>query len=267
MSAYFNAAADTASYAQAARVEMMEKTARDAVAVMAIISDAYKASKGTTPAHDRYWDHAAAKFLGTEDTRGVTVFNRAQKRAANYGTLDAADAAAANKKIIAALNAGKAATTTQARSAQYGAIVSQMKVIYSQCVLRYAYLVDQDIATGADFKEHQAEGQAFWRVIAPWVKDASANGAVYLEGIFNLARAPTHSNHFCHAKEILGLMGISGADMGTLEGTERINCEGVSAPENAHEYFANGGDVVSAASARLTALFGVCFAALVAVFA
>ena len=104
-------------------------------------------------------------------------------------------------------------------------------------------------------------------MIAPWVKDASANGAVYLEGIFNLARAPTHSNHFCHAKEILGLMGISGADMGTLEGTERINCEGVSAPENAHEYFANGGDVVSAASARLTALFGVCFAALVAVFA
>ena len=267
MSAYFNAAADTPSYAQAARVEMMEKTARDAVAVMAIISDAYKASQGTTPAHDRYWDHAAAKFLGTEDTRGVTVYDRAQKRAANYNTLDAAGAAAANKKIIAALNAGKAATTRQARSAQYGAIVSQMKVIYSQCVLRYAYLVDKDIATGADFTEHQAEGQAFWRVIAPWVKDASANGAVYLEGIFNLARAPTHSNHFCHAKEILGLMGISGADMGTLEDTERINCEGVSAPENAHEYFANGGDVVSAASAPLTALFGVCVAALFAVFA
>ena len=61
MSAYFNAAADTASYGQAARIEMMEKTARDAVAVMAIISDAYKGSKGTTDAHDRYWDHAAAE--------------------------------------------------------------------------------------------------------------------------------------------------------------------------------------------------------------
>ena len=267
MSAYFNAAADTASYGQAARIEMMEKTARDAVAVMAIISDAYKGSKGTTDVHDRYWDHAAAKFLGTDATRGVTVFNRAQKRAANYGTLEGADAAKANSLIITALKLGKDATTTQARLAQYDAVVSQMKVIYSQCVLRYAYLVDQDIATGADYTEHQAEGQAFWRVIAPWVNAVDENGAVYLEGIFNLARAPTHSNHFCHTKEILGLMGVTSRDMGTLEGTERINCEGVSAPENAHEYFANGGDVVSAASARITTLFGVCIAALVAVFA
>ena len=186
---------------------MMEKTARDAVAVMAIISDAYKGSKGTTDVHDRYWDHAAAKFLGTDATRGVTVFNRAQKRAANYGTLEGADAAKANSLIITALKLGKDATTTQARLAQYDAVVSQMKVIYSQCVLRYAYLVDQDIATGADYTEHQAEGQAFWRVIAPWVNAVDENGAVYLEGIFNLARAPTHSNHFCHTKEILGLMG------------------------------------------------------------
>ena len=92
--------------------------------------------------------------------------------------------------IITALKLGKDATTTQARLAQYDAVVSQMKVIYSQCVLRYAYLVDQDIATGADYTEHQAEGQAFWRVIAPWVNAVDENGAVYLEGIFNLARAP-----------------------------------------------------------------------------
>ena len=113
MSAYFNAAADTASYGQAARIEMMEKTARDAVAVMAIISDAYKGSKGTTDVHDRYWDHAAAKFLGTDATRGVTVFNRAQKRAAVFPRRRRRREA--NSLIITALKLGKDATTTQAR--------------------------------------------------------------------------------------------------------------------------------------------------------
>ena len=42
-----------------------------------------------TDMHSRhYWDNGAAKFMGIEgSTRTATVFDRADKRAANYGTL------------------------------------------------------------------------------------------------------------------------------------------------------------------------------------
>ena len=264
MTDYLTNAADDTTMATAARKEIVEKTVRDQVAVMAILSDLYKGSKGTTAAHKRYWDHGAAKYLGTDDARSATVYNRANKRAADYGTADdTSGEAKANHAVVAALVAGKTADTVQARSRQYDAVVTQMKVIYGQCVVRYAYLIDQDIATGADYAEHQAEGQAFWRVIAPWVKDVDPNGATYLEGIFDVARAPTHAEHFCHAKEIVLRMGV---ELGTLEGTGGINCEGRSAPEDAAAYLAGDGILSGAGTnaARLVAVVAV--AAVAALF-
>ena len=261
MTDYLTNAADDTTMATAARKEIVEKTVRDQVAVMAILSDLYKGSKGTTAAHKRYWDHGAAKYLGTDDARSATVYNRANKRAANYGTADdTSGEAKANHAVVAALVAGKTADTVQARSRQYDAVVTQMKVIYGQCVVRYAYLIDQDIATGADYAEHQAEGQAFWRVIAPWVKDVDPNGATYLEGIFDVARAPTHAEHFCHAKEIVLRMGV---EIGTLEGTGGINCEGRSAPEDAAAYLAGDG-ILSGAGTNAARLVAVAAVAAVA---
>jgi hypothetical protein len=49
-------------------------------------------------------------------TRSATVFNRADKRAANYGTLSGtgdAAVATANKKILTALNAGAATESVE----------------------------------------------------------------------------------------------------------------------------------------------------------
>ena len=46
-------------------------------------------------------------------------------------------------------------------------------MIYAQATLRYAYLVDRDLADGHAYEEHQAEGLAFYNTISAWVKKSS----------------------------------------------------------------------------------------------
>ena len=278
ISSYFYAATDGTSISSnsAARAEIIEKTARDAAAVNAILSDLHKGTMGTEfyPADvaRRHWDAGAAKYLGTVEARSSTVYNRADKRAANYGTLDGDGSTAnANKAVVAALTAGAAATSTSTKVAEFHKVVAQIKVIYAQCVLRYAYLMDSDVIQGAAHDEHQAEGQAFWRVLAPWVKEVDGNGALYLEGIFDMSHAPHHSNHFCHAKEVLDKLNINAADMGTLENTGSINCDGHFVPKNAADYFAKAGHEighVDSAAARTPTVFAALVSlALALVFA
>ena len=274
MTEYFYAATDGTSLTSSAagRAEILEKTARDAVAVNAILSDLYKGTRGSEvyPAAvaRRHWDRGAAKFIGAAGNT-ATVYGRADKRAANYGTLTTdGTTAKANKAIIAALNAGRATTDTAVKVAEFHKIVAQMKVIYAQCVLRYAFLIDSDVSTGGSYAEHQAEGQAFWRVLAPWVNEKDRDGAAYLTGIFDLSRAPAHTNHFCHAKGILNKLDINAADFGTLEKTSGINCDGINAPDDPATYFStsdtkNTAAVSSAAGA--TGVMPTAFAAIVSV--
>ena len=57
-----------------ARRELVEKTAKDAASVQAVISDLYKATTatpGTDASVDRYWDHGAAKYVGNTLDRGL----------------------------------------------------------------------------------------------------------------------------------------------------------------------------------------------------
>ena len=266
VNAYIETAFDSSStLATAARLEIIEKTARDNVAVQAVISDLYKA-QATSDADlsTVFWDHAAAKFLGPAITdantdRSQTIYARADKRAANYGTLDdTGEYAKANKAIIEEFNS---ATTIPSRQSAYTKIVTQIKVIYAQCVLRYAYLIDANLG---NYVEYQAEGQAFWKILAPWVNDVDENGAIYLEGIFDTARAPTHGDHFCHAKEIIAKLNLPATDFGTLEGTAGIDCTGRTVPADAAAYLATAATPVSAAPATLRA--GI-FAALASVAA
>ena len=236
----------------AAREEMIEKTIRDAIATQAILSDLYRGSLGVTDAHDRYWNHGAAKYIGTSDDRSVTVYNRANKRAGNFGTFGAdGETAVANEVVVAALNAGAAASSASARAAQYDIVKKQIFVIYSQCVLRYANYLDGAFMDGGEYADHQAEGQAFWRVIAPFVKAVNANGATFLEGVFDLSRETSERTHYCRAKAILGDLGVTDAEIGTLEGIRYANCDGVEVPEDATEYLAAG--AVSGASPSFAA--------------
>ena len=222
---YINTAFDsTSTLATAARLEIIEKTARDNVAVQAIVSDLYKAQAATdADASKILWDHAAAKYLGTEADRSQTIYGRADKRAANYGTLLGSGDdtyAKANKKVI---DAFQTSNSINARKSGYTAIVTQIKVIYAQCVLRYAYLIDANLG---NYVEYQAEGQAFWKILAPWVNSVDEAGAEYLEGIFSTAHTPFHADHFCHAKGVIAKLELPAADFGDLEGTLGIDCTG-----------------------------------------
>ena len=222
---YINTAFDSGStLATAARLEIIEKTARDNVAVQAIVSDLYKAQAATdADASKILWDHAAAKYLGTTDDRSQTIYARADKRAANYGTLLGSGEdtyAKANKKVI---DEFISASTIPARKSAYTKIVNHIKVIYAQCVLRYAYLIDANLG---NYVEYQAEGQAFWKILAPWVNSVDEAGAEYLEGIFSTAHTPFHADHFCHAKGIIEKLELDSSDFGTLEGTAGIDCTG-----------------------------------------
>ena len=269
MTDYLETAVDneaTPTTNSAAREEMIEKTIRDAVATQAILSDLYRGSQGVTDAHDRYWNHGAAKYIGTEDDRSVTVYNRANKRAENFGTLgDDGETAVANEVAVEALIAGAASGVTAAtRAAKYDIVKKQILVIYSQCVLRYANYLDGAFIDGSEYADHQAEGQAFWRVIAPFVKEVNANGATFLEGIFDLSRETSEKTHYCRAKAILGDLGVTDAEIGTLEDIRYANCDGVEVPEDATEYLATTG-AVSGAS-RFAAAFSVAAVGAAATF-
>ena len=268
MTTYITAAADnekTPTSSSAARVEIIEKTIRDAVATQLILSDLYRGTLGLTDAHDKHWDHGAAKYLGTDGDRSVTVYNRAEKRAENFGTLTdntAGDPEAdANYAVIAALKAGKTATTAAQRVAQYNVVKRQIQLVYSQCVLRYANYLDAAFLDRTDYAEHQAEGQAFWRVIAPFVKQVNANGATFLTGVFDLSREVSEHTHYCRAKTILSDLGLAfGEDTegGSLTGIRNDNCDGVEVPEDATEYLAK------APSSGAAPKFGVALASVVA---
>ena len=255
---YIETAFDSSStLATAARLEIIEKTARDNVAVQAVISDLYKAQATTDPdASTVHWDHAAAKYFGPDNTedRSQTIYARANKRGANYGTLDTnpntdGKFAKTNKVVMEEFNG---ATTIPSRKTAYTKIVNQIKIIYAQCVLRYAYLIDTNLG---NYVEYQAEGQAFWKILAPWVNDVDENGAVYLEGIFDTARAPTHGDHFCHALEIIRKLDLRATDFGNLEGTGNIDCSGRTVPTDAAAYLATAAPVSAAPATFRAGIF------------
>ena len=244
MTAYIEAAADnekTPTTNAEARREMIEKTVRDAVATQAILSDLYRGAQGFTAAHKWYWDRGAAKYFGTNAERSVTVYNRADKRAANFGTFETdGRTAKANAIVLTALNAGRGASTKQARLAQYEIVKKQILVVYSQCVLRYANYLDIAFLDGTAYAEWQAEGQAFLRVISPFIKERNPNGATYLDGVFSLSREVAERTHYCRARSIIADLGVTSTEIGALEDLRNGNCDGVSVPEDATSYLAAG---------------------------
>ena len=161
-----DATSAVSSYSTAgAKNEAIEKTLQDSLAMQSIISDlehAYHTEHSHTPAQkDAYWDSAAAKYFGTAAARSYTIYARANKRGDNYGQMSGSPAySATNTAILTAFNAGPSETNAKT-------IIRNLKVIYTQAALRYAYLVDEDLAEGTDWNEHQAEGFAFYNNIAP----------------------------------------------------------------------------------------------------
>lgn len=184
----------------------------DAVGVMEGLSSCEKAVKDSSAA---LWDHCAAVLIG--DMKN-SVYGRAQKRGANYGT-QTGGVAHANTAMIAALNAGMSA-------ANKDKVLQQVYVTYVQASLRYAWKVDDDIAgvPRKEVREHQGEGAAFFRIVAPLT---DKDGAAAIEKMYKVDSSidGTPNQYFCATKATLDssfpdLVSLTG----TLEKTEDIDC-------------------------------------------
>jgi hypothetical protein len=205
------------SNSEPARLEAVEKTMWDATMVNAIASDLHRGISDKNA-----WDAAAAKYFGKATTRSTTIYGRANKRAANFGTLSSDGVTAkVNVAISAAFKSGQSQNN-------HDIILKSIKTIYAQCAVRYGLMLDQDVASGADYREHQAEGWAFWRVLAPWVSEVDSSGAQVLDYMFNTATTPNHANHYCFAVNVVKNLNIAAEDMGVHEGAPSLDsCVGI----------------------------------------
>ena len=186
-----------------------------------------------------YWDHAFAKFIGTENARGKTIYARANKRGANYGQNDNNGVSVAAKSIICLLIDGQA---TRCGSPPSSDIEHTIQVIYAQATLRYAYLVDRDLADGRAYKEHRAAGLAFYNTISAWVKNEPRLANVRRRqmpktrrNLFDVNTVPEWYNYysFCAVKKVMvAFLGSSASQMGTLENTGDIGCAAASSTSN-----------------------------------
>lgn len=139
------------------------------------------------------WDEAWAFYHGSAP--GCSPHATAQSRAANFNTMGAdSTAALANQIILDAMIAGREAllnadadTASEARAR----ILRALGMTYSQAAIRYAAVVEDDLAAGdlAAAEKHQAEGLAFWRVLQPLAVPGGADGDT-IDSIYDLAAEP-----------------------------------------------------------------------------
>ena len=170
------------------------------------------------------WDEAWAFYYGAAP--GCAPYATGNKRAGNFGTLGSdGETAQANEGILAAMIAGRDALMAEdAAGAQAAAdeIVRNLVIIYSQASIRYASLIEGDLADGNDAKakEHQAEGLAFWRVIEAYAVWSGADASA-MSDIFDLSNEPGSAGYGDAVRAALQPawteLGISASDIGTLQ--------------------------------------------------
>merc|ERR1719271_327285 len=161
-------------------------------------------SVDASPTTEANWDLAYAYFYG--DTPSGAPYARANKRAGNYGT-KAADGTTAkiNFKIMDAIAAGKTACTAAedgtadatAAAAAYADFRALVLGIYYQASLRYAYFLDNDIAGSLATAEHQGEGGAFWRVVAPLMNSKNPLLTQYVTDFYLMTTVPVAMSRYC----------------------------------------------------------------------
>mmetsp|Transcript_25986 Transcript_25986/g.66887 ORF Transcript_25986/g.66887 Transcript_25986/m.66887 type:complete len:361 (-) Transcript_25986:90-1172(-) len=195
--------------------EMVEKTVMDAVPVQAILSYAYAGRNGDRAS----WDKACALYIGQPDLMSAP-YARAQKRAANYGTLSG-EVALANVAAVEACASGPS-------EANYMVLQKVIKIIYAQASIRYAHLLDIDFREGLSTVDHRAEGQAFYRIIAPMVDAASPSCHAVMNELYSFDQEPdTNKKYYCEALACIpDALDLTSSDLGTLENTEGW-CDGV----------------------------------------
>ena len=170
------------------------------------------------------WDEGWAFFHGAEP--GCAPYATGNKRAGNFGTTGAdGGTALANEAILAAMIAGRDALLDfDAAGAESAAdkVLRNLAITYSQAAIRYASLIEGDLADGDDAtaKEHQAEGLAFWRVVEAYMVPTGADAAA-MDAIFNLDNPPGANGFGDEVRTALepawDALGIAASDIGSLQ--------------------------------------------------
>ena len=170
------------------------------------------------------WDEGWAFFHGTEP--GCAPYATGNKRAGNFGTTGAdGETARANEAILAAMIDGRDALVSgDAASAEAAAteVIRNLAITYSQAAIRYASLIEGDLADGNDAKakEHQAEGLAFWRVVEAYMVPAGADAGA-MDAIFDLSNPPGANGYGVEVRAALqpawDALGIAASDIGSLQ--------------------------------------------------
>jgi hypothetical protein len=127
----------------------------------------------------------------------------------------------ANTKILLATVSALDNPTANGVAAK-ATVVNQVMIVYYQAALRYAYLLDDDIAAQAATSDHQGEGGAFWRVIAPSMHNVDAVTTAYVSSFYDMTNVPTGTNHYCPLALMLhaNMPGNhSASEMGVLQGS------------------------------------------------
>ena len=203
----------TTAQVNAAKAEMIEKTVQDMVTTLAVIVNAEAGE----------WDKAAAYFYGASGKSAYTIYGRAEKRCANYGTCD-------GQGGEATVNAAIGAALTDKYDA---GVIQYIKVLYAQNVLRSANKIDQNMD---DPIEIIAEGQAFWRFLAPWMTDHSNDAVKVFDRMFSTTYHPQAANNYnyCIAKKhidsfLTSVMGSANAAANALGSLNEVP-SGVTCP-------------------------------------
>mmetsp|Transcript_37957 Transcript_37957/g.45767 ORF Transcript_37957/g.45767 Transcript_37957/m.45767 type:complete len:714 (+) Transcript_37957:135-2276(+) len=209
---------------ESARGEAIEKGAWDQLAIKAILAhlDTAKASSGATQL--MHLDHAFGLYVGNMK---CSPYARAQKRAANFDRYGAdGETAATNVKFMEHLVAAQSQSKSGGNiSSHIDACVAAIQTIYVQASLRYLFKLDNDAANGLAYAEHQGEGLAFWRVVAPYYHEEVAH--VLVSNSYDVTSAPCGMSHYCTGLHVMMHnlpAGVTADAVGVLEGTDSVEC-------------------------------------------
>jgi len=246
LSDYLNAAVTLAktdaTYHESAK-EMIEKTMLDAVGFHGALNLLNRAQddanshcvNGQRSAQQSAdWDTAAALIIGDGYH---SVLGRAQKRGVEFDTMGTAHTAKTYEKIVKYLRFGQEEKNCDKLHDIYEGIEKQLRIVYSQCVVKYAYKIDAAIKAGtaSTYGDDQSEGQALYRVIAGDVKRKGANTAYadayqFFDTLFDVRATPSRGSwdfaNYCKAIENLkGIFSISDSDFGHYHKAYHVHCE------------------------------------------
>ena len=235
--------------------EIIEKTVWDAVgyqgsllALAAAQEDegagclCTSSSQTQTAAMKAHWDVGAALLIGDGYH---SVLGRAQKRGLEFGTMGAAGISKPYETIVKLLRDGQeieGATMCDDLHNIYEDIEAQMRVVYAQSILKYAYKIDKKLASGASVNAYDdvvAEGQAMYRVIAGDMLRKCATACSGAVGFFNTffditipkQRGTWDYGNYCtarkHVVDFINTMsshGVKEASLGTYSEAAYVNC-------------------------------------------